>query len=137
MKKESAGGIIVNENNEIVMVFTDSQSWQFPKGTVWRNEEYLATALREIKEETKLKDLKLIKELPVYTRPSMDEKGKKCIRDIHYFLFQTKKRDLQASAEVTACEWVPIDKVLDRITYPEDKEFFRKIKEGVRFVKSK
>ena len=34
MHKESAGWIIVNENNKVVIVFTDTKSWQFPKGTI-------------------------------------------------------------------------------------------------------
>ncbi len=37
MHKESAGGVIVNENNEVVIVFTNTKSWQFPKGTVEKN----------------------------------------------------------------------------------------------------
>lgn len=134
MRKVSAGGIIVNEKNEIVMVTTDARNWQFPKGNVEKGEEYLTTALREIEEETKLKGLKLIKKLPMYTRPSLDEKKRRCLRDIHYFLFQTKKREVQASAEVIGCEWVPIDKVLDRMVYPTDKEFFRKVKKSVQLV---
>ncbi len=68
MKKESAGGVIVNEKNEVVIVFTDTKSWQFPKGTVEKDEDYLKTAIREIEEETGLKNLKLIKKFPVYTR---------------------------------------------------------------------
>lgn len=127
MKKESAGGIIVNELDEVVMVFTDTKSWQFPKGTVERGEGYLKTALREIKEETGLINLKLIKKLPRYTRISDDE-GNKVYRDIHYFLFNKRKQKLKPSAEITACEWIPLDKAEDKITYKEDKEFFRRIR---------
>jgi len=127
MKKESAGGIIVNELNEVVMVFTDTKSWQFPKGTVEKGEGYLKTALREIREETGLANLKLIKKLPRYTRISNDE-GHKVYREIHYFLFNKRKQKLKPGAEVTACKWIPIADAEKKLTYKKDKEFFRKIK---------
>ena len=122
MKKiESAGGVILNELNEVVIVFTDTKSWQFPKGTVENGEKYLETAIREIWEETGLKNLEYVKELPVYSRVSTHEEN--TIRYIHYFLFYTKKQYLMPSSEVTECKWVPIDEVEKELTYDEDKKF--------------
>lgn len=122
MKKvESAGGVIINGFNEVVIVFTDTKSWQFPKGTVEKGEEYLETAIREIKEETGLTDFEYVKELPVYNRVSTHEDD--TIRYIHYFLFRTKKQALNPSFEVTDCKWVPIDEVEKELTYDEDKKF--------------
>ena len=101
--KESAGGIIVNENNEIAMVFTDTKSWQFPKGTVEAGEEYFETAIREIEEETGLKNLEFIKKLPMYTRISNDG-DRKVYRDIYYFLFHSTNNVITPGSEVTKCE---------------------------------
>lgn len=124
IKKESAGGVIMNEFGELVLVFTDTQSWQFPKGGVEEGEEILSTALREIEEECGLKELTLVKKLPIYTRISRD---KSTSRDIHYFLFRASKKKLIPQAEVTACEWVPLAEVEAKLTYDEDKAFFREI----------
>ena len=130
MKKvESAGGVIINELNELVVVFSDIKSWQFPKGTVEDGEEYFGTAIREIKEETGLVELTFIKKLPIYSRVSTHEKD--TIREIHYFLFRTKKQNLNPSAEVTDCKWVPIDAVEDKLTYPEDKKFITEIRQDI------
>ena len=126
MKKESAGGVIVNEFNEIAVVFTDTKSWQFPKGTIEKGEEYFETALREIKEETGLTELKLISKLPVYTRISSKTKEP---RDLHYFLFHVKKQELKPSMEITDAKWIPLNRIEDLLTYKEDKEFFRKIQD--------
>ncbi len=125
--KESAGGIIINEENDVVMVFTDTKSWQFPKGTVEEGEDYLKTAIREIEEETGLKNLKRIKKFPGYIRPSHD-KGEKIMRGIHYYLFNINKRKLKPRAEISKCIWISIDKAGNKLTYDEDKEFFEKIK---------
>ncbi len=128
--KESAGGIIVNEKNEVVVVFTDTKSWQFPKGTVEKGENYFKTAIREIEEETGLKNLKLIKKLQTYIRSSHD-KGKPIIRGIHYYLFNINKQKVIPKAEVSKCEWISINKAEDKLTYGEDKEFFNKVKKEI------
>lgn len=124
IKKESAGGVILNEFGEIVVVYTDTHSWQFPKGGVEEGEEYLTTAIREVEEECGLHDLVLVKKLPVYTRISRDGTTS---RDIHYFLFRVSKKELVPQAEVTACGWVTLKDVEAKITYTEDKAFFRSI----------
>lgn len=130
MKAESAGGVIVNELNEVVIVFTNNKSWQFPKGEVEKGESYIQTAIREIREETGLTDIKLIKKLPMYNRVRGNVS-----RDIHYFLFKTKKQELRPSMEVSVCEWVSIEKAEEKITYEEDKEFFRKIRKEIKQIK--
>ena len=122
---ESAGGVILNELNEVVIVFTNTKSWQFPKGTVEKGEQYLETAVREIEEETGLKNLEYVKELPIYSRVSTHEEN--TIRYIHYFLFHTHKQKLMPSAEVTDCKWIHIDKVDKILTYPEDKQFAKTV----------
>ena len=124
---ESAGGVILNELNEVVIVFTNTKSWQFPKGTVEKGEQYLETAVREIEEETGLKNLEYVKELPIYSRVSTHEEN--TIRYIHYFLFRTHKQELIPSAEVTDCKWIHIDKVDSELTYVEDKKFIMNIKD--------
>lgn len=96
-KRFSSGGIILNDYNELVVVFTDTKSWQFPKGTVEKGEKYFNTAVRGIEEETGLKDLQFIEKLPMYTRICRD---KKSYRDIHYFFFNTIKQPLLPSAGV-------------------------------------
>ena len=53
-KTITAGGIIVNEYKEVVIVNQNHDSWSLPKGHVEDNETFLETAKREIYEETGL-----------------------------------------------------------------------------------
>lgn len=129
LKLDSAGGVIINKLSEVVVVFTNTNSWQFPKGTVEKGESFFDTALREIKEETGLTGLKQIKQLPSYSRISTHEKN--TIRNIHYFLFTTVKKHLKPNAEISKCRWVPFGKVENLLTYPEDKEFIISQKAGI------
>lgn len=135
IQKVSAGGVIINEFNEAVLVFTDTLSWQFPKGGLEIDEDYLATALREIEEETSLTDIALHYKLPVYSRISHIDSN--VSREIHYYLFTTNKQILTPTCEITACEWVAFENIEEKLTYKEDKEFFKKIKNKILDLHSK
>ncbi|MFH0905318.1 MAG: NUDIX domain-containing protein [bacterium] len=124
VKSESAGGVIVNEVGEVAIVFTHTNSWQLPKGTVEAGEEYLQTAKREIEEETGITELTYIKSYPPYAR--MSGGGDRLIA-IYYFLFRAAKQPLRPSMEILECRWVPIDQVAGALTYKEDQEFFSSI----------
>jgi ADP-ribose pyrophosphatase YjhB (NUDIX family) len=60
METESAGGIVVNDKHEIVLVFEeDFKGWILPKGHVENNETLEETSKREIFEETGLEEMYL------------------------------------------------------------------------------
>ena len=76
IKRETAGGIVLNVNGEVLLVLQKNGSWTFPKGgvDVEDKEESLAAAKREIFEETGLagKDLEQVGGFEViYERPEM------------------------------------------------------------------
>jgi bis(5'-nucleosidyl)-tetraphosphatase len=129
IKTQSAGGIIVNEFSEVAIVYTNTKSWQFPKGGIESGESHLETAVREIEEETGLKNLELIKQLPMYSRISAHTTDV-CL-ELFYFLFKAPKQKLTPSAEITDCKWVPINKVHNELTYPEDKKFIIGVKQNI------
>ena len=55
--------LVINENNEVLMQLrTDFNSWDFPGGTMELNETIEEVARRELKEETNLEmdDIKII-----------------------------------------------------------------------------
>ena len=62
-----AGGIVINDKNEVAIVNQNHDSYSLPKGHVDDNESYLEAAKREIYEETGIEDLIYIKELGKYS----------------------------------------------------------------------
>ena len=54
----AAGGLVRNEKNELLLIFRRGK-WDLPKGKCEKNEKFDACALREVKEETGLKNVKL------------------------------------------------------------------------------
>ncbi len=58
---ESAGGVVVNNKKEICLVLQHGKNWSLPKGHIEKDETKEDTAVREIGEETGLRNIKLIK----------------------------------------------------------------------------
>ena len=58
----AAGGIVINDKNETLFIFRD-EKWDLPKGKAEKNENITQTAIREVKEETGIKDLIIVKPL--------------------------------------------------------------------------
>lgn len=59
---EAAGGLIVNQKKEILFIYRNGK-WDLPKGKIESEENPPEAALREVKEETGLKNVKLVHSL--------------------------------------------------------------------------
>lgn len=134
----SAGGIVYKnvDNTFFVLVAQHSEhhGWVFPKGLIGDHvdgEKKEDTAIREVEEETGVK-ARILKELtPVsYWYQWAGEKRKKTV---YYYLMEfasedPKKRD----EEMETVEWLPLNKVENRLTYPSDKKVW---KEAEKLIK--
>ena len=125
-----AGGIVINNNKEVVIVNQNHNSWSLPKGHVDKGETILDAAIREIYEETGIKDLKLIKPLGDYGRyriglDGQDDKSE--FKTINIFLFTSNQKKLNPiDPNNPEAKWVPYNKVENYLTHLNDKDFFLK-----------
>ena len=125
----SAGGVVTKKVNEklyvLLVIYPDGSGLCFPKGHVGKNESIEEAALREVKEETGLTDLKIIKKLGIVTRHSTEDDGTKVEKDIHLFLMETKNYNHSESDE--DCGWFTIDEGIKKLAVPQEAEFLKKI----------
>ena len=56
----AAGGKVINHNSEILFIYRNKK-WDLPKGKSEKNENISQTALREVIEETGIKNLSIVK----------------------------------------------------------------------------
>jgi 8-oxo-dGTP diphosphatase len=125
-----AGGIVVNSKNEVLLLYRASINGRsfddrtFPKGHIEVGETPEETATREIFEETGL-SLKIEKELPISNYTNKDEGD---IKTYMYLIRCEDDTDLKNEYEGNKLLWVPIDKVVDKLSFDNLKEYFRKIK---------
>ena len=59
---ESAGGLVFNQKNEILMIFRNGK-WDLPKGRLELGESLESCAIREVEEECGVSELKIIQKL--------------------------------------------------------------------------
>ena len=64
--RSGVGIVVLNKNNQVFVarrIDNSKNFWQMPQGGVDKNEDYLAAAYRELKEETSIKNVDLVGEL--------------------------------------------------------------------------
>ncbi|WP_298297911.1 NUDIX domain-containing protein [Hydrotalea sp.] len=85
----AAGGIVWNENNELLMIRRYGK-WDLPKGHLQSNETLEQCALREVKEETGLKTLEIIDNADITHYEYFDnDLHQEAIKKIHWFEMKT------------------------------------------------
>ncbi len=124
----SAGGVVLNEKGELVLITSEFGLTGLPKGRVNQGEDYLEAAKREVYEETGISDLKYIDSLGSYERPVLDENNNATdeIKIIHIFLFETTQKEFNpiTKDEVAKIQWVEKNKAKNLFTNEKDKEFY-------------
>lgn len=135
-KSFSAGGIVVNEVNEVVVVNQNNNSWSLPKGHIDKGEDALTAAKREIHEESGLDTVTYVKDVGSYERYRIgkdpSEEDKTDLKVIHMFIFSVEKQELYPLDKMhPEARWVPVDDVANLLTHPKDKEFFLNVKDQI------
>ncbi len=135
----SAGGIVykrvkthnsqLTTHNLLWLVCQHSQhkGWVFPKGLIGDNikgEKSEETAVREVEEETgvKARIIKKLKNPATYWYVWQKDKR---FKTVYYFLMEYVSGDIKNhDHEMSAVEWLPTDKVEERLSYKSDKKAF-------------
>lgn len=81
---KAGGGVVYNENNEILLIFRKGK-WDLAKGKIDEEENIEECALREVKEETGLTEVKLGSLLTI-TYHVYSERGTLIMKESHWFL---------------------------------------------------
>jgi 8-oxo-dGTP diphosphatase len=134
----SAGGVVFKKSEKETHILVGQHSqhhgWVFPKGLIGDNikgEKKEDTAVREVEEETGVK-AKILQELtPVaYWYQFEDEKRKKTV---YYYIMECIEEDFsKRDMELEHVEWLPIDEVEKRLSFPSDKKVWEEAKQLIK-----
>lgn len=129
--RPSAGGVVLNVKDEVLIVNQGGKSWSLPKGGIEPNENILEAAKREIYEESGIQSLDYKKTLGTYQRYQIALDGSddtSIFKQITMFLFRTEQTILQPQdPNNPEARWVKKEEVADLLTHRKDKAFFLSI----------
>jgi len=146
--RNGVGIIVLNDQNKVFVakrIDNPKNFWQMPQGGVDEGEDFLEAAYRELKEETSIVDVKLIKEFEetlVYELPEnllgIIWKGKYRGQKQKWFLMKYLGNDSDINIKTTKPEflewkWIDLDMITEVVVdfklhvYQELKEKIKKI----------
>ena len=128
--RSGVGIVVLNKKNEVfVAKRIDNQKnfWQMPQGGVDKGEDYLTAAFRELKEETSIKNVELIKELDGLISYLLPEnllgiiwkgkyKGQEQKWFVVRFLGQDSEIDIKTkNPEFCEWKWINLENITDQV----------------------
>lgn len=104
----AGGGIVWNENNELLMIYRRGK-WDLAKGKIELNESIKDGAVREVEEETGVQ-IESVNPEPVHTYHAYKLKGKNSLKETSWFEMKAKpgqnKLVPQVEEDIEEVRWV-------------------------------
>ena len=110
---EAAGGVVFNEKEEVLVIFR-RDFWDLPKGKIDKGESPEEAAVREVQEETGLKNVTLGKHI-LDTYHTYELKGKRILKKTYWYEMKTTDTQLipQQEEDIEQAEWVVLSDFLN------------------------
>jgi 8-oxo-dGTP pyrophosphatase MutT (NUDIX family) len=126
----SAGGVVyrMEGGSPLFLLIRDSYAnWGFPKGHLEPGEKPEDAALREVREETGLRELAMrgtIDTIDWYFR----FRGRLIHKVCHFFLMETSQTDTapQRAEGITACRWTDYESASTAVSYANARQVLRR-----------
>lgn len=118
---KAAGGLVINEQKEWLLIFRLGK-WDLPKGKLDKGEKLETCAVREVEEETGLKNVKLQKPIGI-TWHTYHEGTRFILKESHWYKMKVKGAQIlvpQTEEDILEVKWVKpsgLDEYLSH-TYP-------------------
>lgn len=112
---EAAGGFVFNESDEALMIHRLGW-WDLPKGKIEKGEEIKAAAIREVEEETGIRDIELGPLLLKTYHTYRSKKNKRILKRTYWFTMRTKNQPLTPQTEeaIEQAVWRDLTEFLDK-----------------------
>lgn len=125
----SSGGVVFRRDGgrvDFLLIRDPYENWGLPKGHIEGGESPEEAALREVEEETGLRELAVIAQLPTIDW-FFRNRGKLVHKFCHFFLLECRGGVAvpQLDEGITECVWHPADVAMATVTYENAREVMR------------
>jgi bis(5'-nucleosidyl)-tetraphosphatase len=127
--EKSCGVVVFREGREgrlYLVLHYEEGHWDLPKGHVEAGEAETQTALRELREETGIKEVELVFGFRETLEYFYRREGKTMHKEVVFFLGKAASADVTLSFEHVGFEWLPYAKALEKLTFRNAKELLGK-----------
>jgi 8-oxo-dGTP pyrophosphatase MutT (NUDIX family) len=114
---EAAGGLVNNPEGDILFIKRLGK-WDLPKGKMEKGESREESAVREIEEETGLKDVELVKFINSTYHIYVERNGEKILKCTHWFEMNFDGKDTskpQIEEGITEVAWKNADQIENEV----------------------
>jgi len=146
--EKSAGAAVFRRDGDRIyylLLHYKSGHWDFPKGHIEKGESEKQALRREIEEETRITNLKILsdfkKHVYYFYRAKGEEKEKRIksgagvnvFKKAAYYLAETKTEEIKISSEHIGYQWLEYEEAVKKITYRGSK---RVLKSAGKYLKN-
>jgi len=134
---EAAGGLVNNPDGEILFIKRLGK-WDLPKGKMEKGESREESAVREIEEETGLKDVELVQFINTTYHIYVERNGEKILKCTHWFEMNFDGEDTskpQIEEGITEVAWKNSDQIEHEV-FPSTFKNIKLIVKEFRSTKS-
>ena len=146
--RRGVGVVLLNKENKVFVarrIDNPKNFWQMPQGGVDENEDYLSAAFRELKEETSIQSVELIKEIDDMTSYELPNhllgiiwKGRYRGQKQKWFLMKFNGKDSEINLNTAHPEfldwiWIEINKITETVVKFK-LDVYKKIQEEVKKI---
>ena len=123
----SAGVVLFRPRQQREYLLLDyGAHWDFPKGHIEAGENPQTTALRELQEETGIRDARLIPGFKESMRYFYRKAGEGMLKVVIFFLAETSTGTVTLSDEHSGYLWLPYEEALNRLTFKNARNLLAK-----------
>jgi bis(5'-nucleosidyl)-tetraphosphatase len=117
----SCGFVLVNYDSILLLQYPQGH-WSFPKGHIEDDDDdQHSTALRELIEETGIKEIIIDKNWNFRTDYTFKRKGKEIPKQVFWFLAETDELEVKLSHEHTNYLWLNFEDCEKQLTFRQEK----------------
>jgi len=126
VKEEHSIAAIVYFKNEYLLLKYGLGHWEFVKGHKEENETDEETIMRELMEETSIKDAEIIKGFKEKYDYNFIFRKQKIHKLVYCYLIESNTKKVKLSYEHDDFIWLPFNKAIKRLTFNNAKKLLKK-----------
>jgi 8-oxo-dGTP pyrophosphatase MutT (NUDIX family) len=117
----SCGVVLVNFGSILLLQYPQGH-WDFPKGHIEdEDDDNMATAARELAEETGISDIEFIDGFEYRTAYDFRHKGKRIDKQVFWYIAETETMTVQISHEHREHLWLEWESAMSQLTHEESR----------------